>query len=140
MTRPDTRSTAARVALCATLPLLWVILGIAGPVRAQTNSPSGGQGTGQTPSQGGTSSNSGPNVGGDGRSGNRTTPGGGGATGGGSSGAGSSDTADGGNAGAIIGVVALLAVVGVGVAIATRHRRVMDDAESGAGRAQPAGR
>ena len=127
---PNTRArtTWARVALCAAVPVLWVLLGIAGPVHAQTNSPSGGENTGQAPSQGGTNADTGPNVGGDGQSGNRTTPGGGGAPGGGSSGAGSSDTADGGNAGVIFGVVALLAVVGVGVAIATRHRRVMQDA------------
>ena len=130
MTKSNTRT---RAALCAALPLLWVILGIAGPVHAQTNSPSGGQGSGQAPAQGGTGSNSGPNVGGDGQSGNRTTPGGGGATGGGSSGAGSSDSADGGNAAAIAGVVAVLAVIGVGIAIATRHRRVMDDVGAGTG-------
>ena len=140
MTKSNTRIRGARLALCAALPVLWVMLGIAGPVHAQTNSPSGGQNTGQAPSQGGTSSDNGPNVGGDGQSGNRTTPGGGGATGGGSSGAGESDTSDGGNAGAIMGVVALLAVVGVGIAIATRHRRVMEDAGAGSERAAPSAR
>ena len=120
--------------LCAALPLVWtVVLALAGPVHAQTNSPSGGQNTGQAPSQGGPSSDTGANVGGDGQSGNRTTPGGGGATGGGSSGAGSSDTADSGNAGTIIGVMSLLAVVAVGIGIATRHRRVMEDASAGTG-------
>jgi hypothetical protein len=128
--------TLARLALCAAVPLFLVALGIAGPVHAQSNSPSGGQPTGGAPPAGGTSSDAPSNAGGDGQSGNRTTPGGGGATGGGSSGAGESDTADGGNAGAIIGVVGLLAVIGAAIAIATRHRRVMDDVETGA----PAGR
>lgn len=123
------------MALSVLLPLAWVVLALAGPLDAQTNSPGGGQNTGQAPSQGGTNTQSGSNAGGDGQSGNRTTPGGAGATGGGSSGASTrEDTADGGNAGAIIGVVGLLAVVGVGIVIATRHRRVMDEAEAGATR------
>ncbi len=126
----------ARAALCAALPVLWVVMmGLAGPLHAQTNSPSGGAPTGNAPGQGGTSNEAGTNAGGDGQAGNRTTPGGGGATGGGSSGSGSEDTADGGSAGPIIGVVAILGVIGVGVAIATRHRRVMHDAG-----ATPAGR
>lgn len=110
-------------------------MSVAGPVRAQTNSPSGGAPTGNTPGQGGTGNEAGTNAGGDGQAGNRTSPGGGGATGGGSSGAGSQDTADGGSAAPIIGVVAILAVIGVGLAIATRHRRVMQDTG-----ATPAGR
>ena len=124
------------MALCAALPVLWLALTVAGPASAQTNSPGGGQGTGQAPAQGGTSGEGG--TGGDGQSGNRTTPGGGGATGGGSSGAGTQGTADGGgsNAGIIFGVVALLAVVAVAVAISSRHRRVMEDADAGA---SPAG-
>ena len=113
------------MALCAALPVLWLALGM-GPVHAQTNSPSGNQNTGQTPSQGGTSS--GANAGGDEQSGNRTTPGGGGATGGGASGAGSETASGGGNTGVIIAVVALLVAVGVALAITTRHRRVMEDA------------
>lgn len=121
----------ARAALCATLPVLWLaVLSIAGPLHAQTNSPSGGQPSGSTPSQGGVSSDAGGSSGGDGQSGNRTTPGGAGATGGGSSGASSEDTADGGSAGPIIGVVAILVVAGVAFMIATRHRRAMQ--ESGA--------
>jgi uncharacterized membrane protein len=132
MTRRHSRTTLARLALATALPVLLLLsLGIAGPVQAQSNSPSGGQPTGDAPAQGGTSSDTPSNVGGDGQSGNRTTPGGGGATGGGSSGGGESDTADGGNAGPIIGVVALLAVVAVGIMIATRHRRVMEDAGAG---------
>ena len=129
-----TPTSRVRVALCALLPVAWVVLGLAGPLDAQTNSPGGGQNTGQAPSQGGTNTQSGSNAGGDGQSGNRTTPGGAGATGGGSSGAGTGDTADGGNTGAILGVVGLVAVVGVGIAIATRHRRVMDEAGTGAAR------
>ena len=140
MTKSNLRHPGARVALCAALPLLWVILGVAGPAHAQSNSPSGGQNTGQAPSQGGTSSDNNTNVGGDGQSGNRTTPGGGGATGGGSSGSGDSDTADGGNAGTIAGIVALVAVIGVGITIATRHRRVMEDAGAGSDRAAPSPR
>ena len=124
------------MALCAALPVLWLALMVAGPASAQTNSPSGGQGTGQAPAQGGTGADSGPNVGGDGQAGNRSTPGGGGATGGGSSGAGGSDTGGNNNAGIIFGVVALLAVIGVAVAISSRHRRVMDDVEE----RSPAGR
>ena len=121
------------MALCAALPVLWLALTIAGPASAQTNSPGGGQGTGQAPAQGGTSGEGGG--GGDGQAGNRTTPGGGGATGGGSSGAGTQDDGDsGGSAGIIIGVVALLALVGVAVAIGSRHRRVMEDAGAGASR------
>ncbi len=116
------------MALCAALPVLWLALGM-GPVHAQTNSPSGNQNTGQTPGQGGTSS--GANAGGDGQAGNRTTPGGGGATGGGSSGAGDNTASGGGNAGVIVGVVVLLAAVGVAIAITTRHRRVMEDADTG---------
>lgn len=118
------------MALCAALPVLWLALLVAGPASAQSNSPSGGENTGQAPAQGGTSGEGGG--GGDGQSGNRTTPGGAGATGGGSSGAGTQDTADGGNAGIIIGVVAVLAVIGVAIAIGSRHRRVMEDADAGA--------
>lgn len=132
MPKARARTKWGRVALCAALPVLWAVLGIIGPVHAQSNSPAGGENTGQAPSQGGTNADTGPNVGGDGQSGNRTTPGGGGATGGGASGGGTQDTADGGNAGAIFGVVAILAVIGVGVAIASRHRRVMQDAGAGA--------
>ncbi len=121
------RRTIAAPALCALLALL--VLGIAGPVHGQTNSPGGGQPTGDAPAQGSTSNEAGTNTGGDGQAGNRTTPGGGGATGGGSSGAGQTDTGGGGgNAGTIIGVVAILAVIGLGLAVATRHRRVMADA------------
>jgi hypothetical protein len=116
-----------RVAVFAALTMVWMLLGIAGPVKAQTNSPSGGQSTGQAPTQGAPNADTGSNVGGDGQAGNRTTPGGGGATGGGSSGAGGTDTG-GGNAAMIAGVIGVLAVIGVGIAIATRHRRVMEDA------------
>ena len=130
MTRRHNRSSWVRLALCAAVPVLLLGLGIAGPVHAQSNSPSGGQNTGQAPAQGGTGSEA-PNVGGDGQVGNRTQPGGGGATGGGSSGGGETDTADGGNAGVIVGILALLVLVGAAVAIATRHRRVMDDTEAG---------
>ena len=129
MTLARTRTTWTKVALCAALPVLWMALTLVGPASAQTNSPSGGDNTGQTPSQGGNSGEGGG--GGDGQAGNRTTPGGGGATGGGSSGAGTQDDGDGGgSAGIIFGVVALLAVAGVALAISSRHRRVMDDAES----------
>ena len=116
------------MALCAALPVLWLALTVVGPASAQTNSPSGGQSTGQTPSQGGTSSEGGGGGGTD--AGNRTTPGQGGATGGGSSGGSGRDTADSGSAGPIVGIVVLLAAVGVAIAIATRHRRVMDEADA----------
>ena len=119
------------MALCAALPVLWLALMVAGPASAQTNSPGGGQGTGQAPAQGGTSGEGG--TGGDGQSGNRTTPGGGGATGGGSSGGATQDDGDsGGSTGIIIGAVLVLAAIGVAVAISSRHRRVMEDAEEGA--------
>ena len=132
MNQPSRRRNRARAALCAAVPLLWVaMLSVAGPLHAQTNSPTGGQNTGNAPAQGATSNDAGTNTGGDGQAGNRTTPGGGGATGGGSSGAGSSDSADGGNAGVIVGVVGLLLVAGIGIGIASRHRRVMEDAGSG---------
>ena len=118
-------------ALCALVALLSVtVLGIAGPVHAQSNSPSGGQSTGNAPAKGGTSNEAGTNTGGDGQAGNRTTPGGGGATGGGASGGGETETGGGGNVGTILGVVALLAVIGLGIGVATRHRRVMEDAET----------
>lgn len=121
------RRAVAGPALCALLALL--VLGIAAPAHAQTNSPSGGQPTGDAPAQGSTGNEAGTNAGGgDGQAGNRTTPGGGGATGGGSSGAGQTDTGGGGNVGTILGVVAILAVIGLGIAVATRHRRVMADA------------
>jgi hypothetical protein len=117
------------VALCAALPVLWLALTLAGPASAQTNSPSGGQNTGQAPAQGGNSGEGGG--GGDGQSGNRTTPGGGGATGGGSSGAGAQDTGDSsGSTGIIVGVLALLVIGGIALAITSRHRRVMDDADT----------
>lgn len=132
MNQPSRRRNRARAALCAALPVLWVaMLSVAGPVHAQSNSPSGGQSTGNAPAQGGTSSEAGNNTGGDGQVGNRTNPGGDGATGGGSSGAGDSDTADGGKAGVIVGVVGLLVVAAIGFAIASRHRRVMQDAGAG---------
>ena len=116
------------VLVALSLLLALPMLAVAGPVKAQTNSPSGGQNTGQTPTQGGPGANGGANVGGDGQAGNRTTPGGAGATGGGSSGAGERGTADGGRAGMIAGVVGVAAVAAAGIAIATRHRRVMEDA------------
>ena len=125
------RRAVAGPALCALLVLL--VLGVAGPVHSQTNSPGGGQPTGDAPAQGSTSNEAGTNTGGDGQAGNRTTPGGGGATGGGSSGAGQTDTGGGGNVGAIIGVVAIIAVIGLGIAVATRHRRIMADAGAAGG-------
>jgi hypothetical protein len=128
MNQSGTRSMRSRLALFSVLTVFWMLLGIAGPVEAQTNSPSGGQSTGEAPAQSGPNSGAGSNVGGDGQAGNRTNPGGAGATGGGSSGTGDSDTADGGKAGMIAGVVGIAAVIGVGLAIATRHRRVMEDA------------
>ena len=122
------RRKFAGAALCAVLALLGAtVLSVAGPVHAQTNSPSGGQSTGNAPPQGATDNQSGTNAGGDGQAGNRTTPGGGGATGGGSSGGGNTDTG-GGTVGAILGVVAILVVVGLGIGVATRHRRIMQDA------------
>ena len=125
------RRMVAGPARCALLAMLWVaVLGVAGPVHAQTNSPSGGQSTGNAPAQGGTSNEAGTNTGGDGQAGNRTTPGGGGATGGGSSGAGETETGGGGNVGTILGVLALVGVIGLGIGVATRHRRVMEDAGS----------
>ena len=125
------RKTAG-AALCAVLALLGAaVLGIAGPVHAQTNSPSGGQTTGNAPTQGGTGNEAGTNTGGDGQAGNRTTPGGGGATGGGSSVAGETETGGGGKVGTVLGVVALLAVIGMVIGVATRHRRVMEDAGAG---------
>lgn len=131
MNEPRIRRNRAGAALCAVLALLWVtVLTVAGPVHAQTNSPSGGQSTGNAPAQGSTGNESGPNVGGDGQAGNRSTPGGGGATGGGSSGAGQTETG-GGNVGTVVGVVAILAVIAFGIGIATRHRRVMEDAGAG---------
>lgn len=131
MNEPRIRRNRAQAALCAVLTLLWVtVLAVAGPVHAQTNSPSGGQSTGNAPAQGSTSNEAGTNAGGDGQAGNRTTPGGAGATGGGSSGAGETDTG-GGNVGVIAGVVALVAVIGFGIAIASRHRRVMEEAGAG---------
>lgn len=132
MNAPSRRRNLARAALCAALPALWVaMLSVAGPVHAQTNSPSGGQSTGNAPAQGATSNEAGTNVGGDGQAGNRTTPGGGGATGGGSSGPGNSDTAKGGSAGVIVGVVGLLVVAAVAFGITSRHRRVMEEAGAG---------
>jgi hypothetical protein len=126
------RRKFAGAALCAVLALVGAtLLSVAGPVHAQTNSPSGGQSTGNAPAQGATSNDAGTNTGGDGQAGNRTTPGGGGATGGGSSGGGTSDTADGGNAGVIAGVAGLLVVAAAGIGIASRHRRVMEDAGAG---------
>jgi hypothetical protein len=130
MTERRTRRTGARLALCAALPLLWFLLSVAGPASAQTtNSPSGGQNTGQSPQSGGPSASVGSNTGGN--AGNGTTSGGAGATGGGSSGAGKQDTGGGGRTGVAIGVVALLAVVGIGAMTAVRHRRVMEDAGAG---------
>jgi hypothetical protein len=129
MNEPGRRRNRTRAALCAALPVLWVVmLSLAGPAHAQTNSPAGGQSTGNAPAQGGTGNSTGPNVGGDTQAGNRSTPGGGGATGGGASGAGNADTGGGGRAGAVVGVLVLLVVVGLGVGVATRHRRVMDNA------------
>jgi uncharacterized membrane protein len=122
------RRMGARAALCAALPVLWLALVVAGPAVAQTNSPSGNQPTGSQPASGGPSNNGGSNAGGGGEVGNKTTPGGAGATGGGSSGAGTTDTGGGGKAGAAIGVVVLLAIVGLGVMITLRHRRVMEEA------------
>ena len=119
-------------ALGAVLALLCAtVLVFAAPVHAQTNSPSGGQPTGNAPAQGGTGNEAGTTTGGDGQAGNRTTPGGGGATGGGSSGAGETETGGGGTVGTILGVVAILAVIGLGIGVATRHRRVMEDAGAG---------
>jgi hypothetical protein len=125
------RGTGLRAALCAALPVLWLALVVVGPASGQTNSPSGNQPTGSQPASGGPSNNSGANAGGGADVGNKTTPGGAGATGGGSSGAGTQDTGGGGTAGAVIGVLALLVIVGLGVMITVRHRRVMAEAGGG---------
>ena len=137
MNGQTTRRISARAALCAALPVLWMMLTVAGPAAAQTNSPAGNQSTGQAPNQGGVSNNSGSNTGGN--TGNNTSAGDGGATGGGSSGAGRQDTGGGGTAGTVIGVVALLVVIGLGATVFFRHRRVMEDVNRG-GAAAPGGR
>lgn len=114
------------------LSLLWLALVVAGPATAQTNSPSGNQPTGSQPAYGAPSASTPANAGGGADVGNKTTPGGGGATSGGSSGAGTQDSGGGGGkTGATIGVLALLLVIGSGVMITLRHRRVMAEAGGG---------
>ena len=117
----------ARVALAISV-LSLLVLAVAGPAaHAQTNSPGGGQPTDSAPgpSQGGVSNQSGTNAGGDGQAGNRSTPGQGGATGGGA-GAPAGDGGGGGGGTSIIAfvVVGLLVLVGAGIFVSSRQRRL----------------
>jgi hypothetical protein len=121
------RPRRAGVALAISL-LSFLLIGLLGPVaHAQTNSPSPGQPSDSTPgpSSGGPSNQTGTNTGGDGQVGNRSTPGQGGATGGGA-GAPAGDDGGGGGAGAGIAVAVLagLALVGAGVFVLGRQRRL----------------
>lgn len=131
MIERTSRRRWAGAALCAALPMLWVLLVVAGPVTAQTtNSPSGGQNAGQAPQSGGPSPKVGSNTGGGNTSpaaGNGTTSGGAGATGGGASGAGKQDTGGGGRAGALVAAIAIIVLLGVGAMTFVRHRRVMGE-------------
>jgi len=108
--------------LAAVLPVLWLAIFSAGPVHAQASSPGGPPGN--APSQGGATNGQGPNAGGNGQAGNQTTPGGDGTAGGGDAPT-VKNTADGGMSGILVGVVAVLLVIGVVVGVATRHRRLV---------------
>jgi hypothetical protein len=119
------RSAGAALAVAV---LSFLVLGLLSPVAyAQTNSPSPGQPSDSSPgpSQGGPSNQTGTNTGGDGQVGNRSTPGQGGATGGGA-GAPAGDDGGGGGAGAgiALAVLAGLALVGAGVFVSGRQRRL----------------
>jgi uncharacterized membrane protein len=115
-----------RVALAISLLSLLVLAFVGPTAHAQTNSPGGGQPTDSSPgpAQGGVSNQSGTNTGSDGQAGNRSTPGQGGATGGG---AGAPAGDDGGGGGSsIIGIVviAALALIGAGIFVSSRQRRL----------------
>lgn len=104
--------------------LSLLTMAVVAPALAQTNSPSPGQpgDANQQPAGGGPSNQTGPNVGGDGQAGNRSTPGQGGATGGG---AGAPSSGGGGSsAGPALGIVAVLALVGAGIFVVSRQRRL----------------
>lgn len=121
------RPSGAGVALAISL-LSLLVFGLLSPVaHGQTNSPSPGQPSDSTPgpSSGGPSNQTGTNTGGDGQAGNRSTPGQGGATGGGA-GAPAGDDGGGGGAGAgiALAVLAVLALIGAGVFVSGRQRRL----------------
>ena len=121
------RRSNARVTLVISLLSLLLLLAAGPSAHAQTNSPGGGQPTDSAPGpgQGGVSNQSGANTGSDGQAGNRTTPGGGGATGGGSGAPAGGDGGGGGGGAAIAFVVlGVLVLIGAGIFVSSRQRRL----------------
>ena len=118
------------LALLAVTSVVFSLLAL--PAHAQPNSPGGNQPSNesdQTPSQGGPSDSVPTNAGGDDSVGNRTTPGGAGATGGGAG----TGTNDGGSGGKGLIVALVLLAVGCVVAFAVltkRNQRADEQLES----------
>ena len=120
------RRMNARAVLAISL-LSVLVLALAGPAAdGQTNSPGGGQPADSPPgpTQGGVSNESGTNTGGDGQAGNRTTPGQGGATGGGAGAPAGDDGGGGGSSMIPLVVVGALVLVGAGIFVSSRQRRL----------------
>lgn len=121
------RRSLALVAVTSVLVSLFALPA----ANAQPNSPSGNEPatqTDQTPSQGGPSNSTPTNAGSDDTSGNRTTPGGAGATGGGT---GTGESRDNGGGKGLIGFLVLLAVACVAafVVITRRNKQAEDQLE-----------
>lgn len=119
------------LAVLAATTVLFSLVALPG-ANAQPNSPSGNEPSteaDQTPSQGGPSNSTPTNAGGDDTAGNRTTPGGAGATGGGT---GTGENEGGASSKGIIAFLALLAVgcVVAFVAITRRNQRADDQLEA----------
>jgi len=125
--QPGPRRRTLRAALVISVLSLFTLALVGPAAHAQTNSPGGGQPTDSAPGpgQGGVSNQSGSNSGGDGTAGNRTTPGQGGATGGGAGAPAGDDGGGGGGSSAIaFVVVGLLVLLGAGLFVSSRQRRL----------------
>jgi hypothetical protein len=123
MSKPQQKK--GRLMLAVSVVSLLTMAFLAPAALAQSNSPSPGQpgDANQQPASGGPSNQSGSNTGGDGQAGNRSTPGGGGATGGGA-GAPSADGGGGGSSAIGFVVAGVVLLLGAGIFIATREKRL----------------
>lgn len=123
MSKP--KQKRGRLMLVVSVVSLLTMAFLAPAALAQSNSPGPGQpgDANQQPASGGPSNQTGTNTGGDGQAGNRSTPGQGGATGGGA-GAPAADSGGGGSSALPFVAVAVVLLLGAGIFIATREKRL----------------
>ena len=127
------------IAMRRTLTLIAVVSSLAlaaAPAWAQTNSPAGNQPSQSVPDTQAGGPTGGANAGGDDISGNRTQPGGAGATGGGAATETKPDGGGGGAGKAVVGLLVVLAIAGaVALVSISRRKRGADQQLEATGKA-----